>query len=71
MNKSYKFPHGGICQSVTKLRRRETTMKLTGTDGRMDGKDHILSQDDALTKNLLNQINQLKIVDTYLSLLIA
>ena len=46
-------------------------MKLTGTDGRMDGKDHILSQDDALTKNLLNQINQLKIVDTYLSLLIA
>ena len=45
-----KLPHGGSSQSVVYLQRRTTAMKLTGTDRRTDGQDHVLSQADALTK---------------------
>ena len=48
-----KWPHGGSSQSVAQLQRRVTTLKLTGTGGRTDGQDHVLSQADALTKNTI------------------
>ena len=33
------------------------SVKLTGTDRRTDGKDHVLIQADALTKNYLTLLN--------------
>ena len=56
-----KWPHGGSSQSVAKLQRCVTTLKLNGTDGQAgrqagrqtDRQDHVLSQADALTKKEL------------------